>query len=490
MKRNIPVFSLSMMIFLAVFGFGNIANNYASFGASAVTWFVLLGLFFIPLSLMLAEMASSNGDSSSGLFAWIKTSLGARAAFLGSLTYFIANIFYLPTLFSRIPVFLSWIFAPFTSYDQIINATKDNPIPGIVSATQDKTIFVALTLLMIVVVTVIALKFENIFDKLSRYTGILAMFAAILFVVLALLTVFAFNQAPATPIELDSYKISFNVTSFSGIAWLIFAIAGVESIGGFVNQIDDPVRKLPKAIILSSVIIVAIYAVGVLAISFIGTPDSFDIGKLDQLLSISYARLFQQYGIGLWALRILMAIYFLITLVAAVLWSLANIKVFVSEAPEFLFGKKFRETNELGTPVLGLILQGVLVAVFILITTFGGESLGNIYTTFYDMSTMALILPFIILGFAYIGYRVQNIDSPFKMVKNNSLAIAIAIFTLVVMIFGFVTIGWEFSYLDPESGWSLADTLTQAKVYIGGLLFFLVVGVAWYEIARGRSKTK
>lgn len=484
--KKLSVFSVAMLIFIAVFGFGNIPNNYAKLGPSAFIWFMILGVFFVPVALMIAELISLHSKSDSGITAWIRDGLGENWAFIGAWSYFVGTIFYLPTLFARIPVFFSWVVGNYT-YVDINSLTEGGTIPGIITATDNKLLFVGIILIVIIVATFIQLRHEALFSVFSKYTGMISLGAAGLFIVLAFATVLALGKAPTTQLTWSNYMPSFGPSTWSTIAWLIFAISGVETIGSFVNKIDTPEKKVPKGIVIAAVIVVIGYALGTLSLTFISTPDQLPSGSLEQLLPLMYAHLFESYGIGEWAVRIIMVSYLCVTIVAVILWSLANIKVFLAEAPQFIVPAKFLKNNEFGTPVYGVLFQTALSVLFVLVVNYGGESLGNIYFVMYDMSTMAVILPFMIIFAAYISYRAKGIKAPYQMVKNDKLAMMIAALVLLIMTFAFVAIGWDFTSFFP-GGVPFEKAIEQAQLYFGGLTIFVFIGVVWYYVARARSK--
>lgn len=489
MKKQLSVFSIAMLIFIAVFGFGNIPNNYAKLGPSSFTWFVMLGIFFVPVALMIAEMTSLHSKSSAGITSWIRDGIGENWAFIGSWSYFVGTIFYLPTLVARIPVFFSWVVGNYT-YNDVNGLASGHSIPGIITATENKELFVTIIIIAIIIAGFIQLRHEELFSALSKYTGIISLVAAGLFIVLAFATVLFLGKAPATEVTWSNYTPSFGPETWSAIAWLIFAIAGVETIGSFVNKVDHPERKVPKGIMVASLIVVLGYALGTLSLTFISKADQLPTGNLEQLLPLMYAQLFESYGIGEWALRIMMGSYLCVTIVAVILWSLANIKVFLSEAPSFIVPEKFLKNNEFGTPVYGVIFQSILIMLFILIINYGGSSLGNIYLVMYNMSTMAILLPFIIIFSAYIGYRVKGVKAPYQMVKNDRLAIIIALIVLVIIIFAFCAIGWDFTVFFTNDEVARNAAIEQAKLYFGGLGFFVLIGVTWYYVALSKSKSK
>ncbi|MFV0288147.1 MAG: hypothetical protein ACK5HR_01655 [Mycoplasmatales bacterium] len=56
----------------------NIPANYSSLGNSAIGWFVLLALYFIPLALVIGELSSHKLDSKSGMNRWISLDLSEK----------------------------------------------------------------------------------------------------------------------------------------------------------------------------------------------------------------------------------------------------------------------------------------------------------------------------------------------------------------------------------------------------------------------------
>lgn len=104
-SKKLGLWTLVMLTFVPTFGFGNITSNAVVLGPAAIpSWFIVSVLFFFPLSIMIAEISSANQNKEGGLYAWIESSLGPKWAFIGTWSYFIANLFYLQMVFARIPV--------------------------------------------------------------------------------------------------------------------------------------------------------------------------------------------------------------------------------------------------------------------------------------------------------------------------------------------------------------------------------------------------
>ena len=94
-RGTIGSFALLGMTVAAVFGIKNIINNNAAIGlAAAPSFFFATLLYFVPYTLVTAEFVGLNKDSESGVYAWVKTSMGGRWAFLTAFSYWFVNLFY------------------------------------------------------------------------------------------------------------------------------------------------------------------------------------------------------------------------------------------------------------------------------------------------------------------------------------------------------------------------------------------------------------
>ncbi|MCJ8343780.1 MAG: amino acid permease, partial [Cetobacterium sp.] len=77
--KKFSVTSLAMIIFVGVFGFPNIANNFKAVGTSA-SLMLMVGaiIFFLPLCLIMAEFGAYAKDRAAGIYAWIEIGLGKK----------------------------------------------------------------------------------------------------------------------------------------------------------------------------------------------------------------------------------------------------------------------------------------------------------------------------------------------------------------------------------------------------------------------------
>lgn len=471
MKENkyLSITAMVMIIFVGVFGFGNIANNFKATGTGTTSMFILgAAIYFLPMCLIMSEFASYAKDRTGGIYSWIDIGLGKNVAYFALWSYFVANIFYLPTLASRVPTYLSFAF------------TGDANIGDIPMALMSAVALLAALL--------IGLKYEKSFNKVSTLTGYISLFVAGIFLVGGVGMYLGFFGTPATELTMSSLMLPVDSKESIGnilntFAWIIFAYGGSEMVGTYVDRIERPERDFAKGLLLSALLIGTLYVLGIISIAAYGTTEDFSKISLVNAVISGYAFMGNSFGLGVWFVKMIGLAYTMITLVALVLWSMALSKAVFSEAPEGTFPAWMTEKTEKGTLRNALIFQTVLSFLFILITTFGGKSAGNLYYKIYDMSTMAFILPYLFLGLAYISFRRKGLVSPFQISKNNGVAVAVGSLVTLLNLIALVFSGYNLNL-------PLAEQMGTIKLYYGGLAMFLAIGVVIKTMSFGKKKTK
>lgn len=455
-KKTLSTIALTMIVFVGVFGFANIANNFIETELRSVSLFLIGAiLYFLPTVLVMAEFGSYAKDRTAGIYAWIDVGLGKSAAYYGLWCYFVSNIFYLPSLAARVPAYLMFAI------------TGDSHLSdGMIALFGFLALLVAL---------LIGLKFEQSFHKISTVTGYLSLFVTAVFIVAGIAVYLGMYKSPATPITLS--KLSVNLTSREGIgsalstfAWVLFAYGGAELVGPYVIRVDKPEKKFMRALMLSSLVIGALYVLGIIAMAAFGTPAQYKNVSLVNALVGSYAFMGRFFGLGLWFVKVMGLAYTIIVLVALSLWSIALTKAVFSEAPAGTFPSWLTKKTKKGVLPNALIFQTLLAALFIALMTFGGSAGSDFYHNVYNMTTMAQLLPYIFLGFSYIRFRQQGLVSPYQVSKNRHVA-----YLLGGVIIGFNLLAFVFAAYNI--GKPLNGQLRNMFLYYGGLAFFLLLGL-------------
>lgn len=94
--KKIGLATLVMMIISSIYGFANTPRAFMQMGYASIIWYILAALvFFLPVSLMLAEYGSSFKEAKGGIYSWLEGSIGEKWAFVGTFIWLAAWIVWL-----------------------------------------------------------------------------------------------------------------------------------------------------------------------------------------------------------------------------------------------------------------------------------------------------------------------------------------------------------------------------------------------------------
>ncbi|MGL5176291.1 MAG: amino acid permease [Cetobacterium sp.] len=467
-KKYLSVSSLVMMIFLGVFGFGNIANNFKEVGMSSATMLVIgIVFYFLPLCLIMAEFGSYAKDRTSGIYSWIEIGLGKKMAYFAIWSYFIANIFYLPTLATRVPTYLS--------FGLFGDANMSNSETALLS------------LVALVISLVIGVKYQKAIGALSKPVGYISLFTVLIFLLAGVYL--HMTGGSATELTVDMFTIDVSsktelAKALGSFSWILFAFGGGEVVGPYVNQVKEPEKNFVKGLLIASLLIGALYVIGIISVSAFGTQEDFSKISLINAVLAGFKFMGDKIGLGMWFVKLMGLAYTLITLVALILWSTSLAAGVFSEAPEGTFPDWLTKKSEkTGILINALVFQTILAFLFIALTIFGGEAAGELYYRVYDMTTMALIVPYFCLGISYIFFRKKGIKSPFQISKNDTLSIFAGISVSAMTFIAFIFAGYNFTV-------PVLQQMEKIKLYYGGLLMFMLIGISIKYLSEKSHKAK
>lgn len=455
-SKKIGLWTLVMLIFVPTFGFGNITTNAVALGPAAIpSWLIVSVLFFLPLSGVIAELASANNEKEGGIYTWIDCAIGSKWAFIGTWSYFIANLFYLQMIFARIPVMVSWaIFGE--------NRFTD----------ANAQLLTYLGIGLAIILTFIATTGVKRFAKLSDFGGKFTLAVTIIFVVFAIVGIVV-GKPSATTFTAENVIPKFNVDYISTFAWLLFAVAGAEVAGTYIKDVDRPKKTFPKAVIIATVFVAASYIIGSLAVCVVASPDVIQKAGLKDASYVVYKLLAENFGLnGKIFVQIYAAILTLTSIAAYIVWMESPIRAMFSEVPAYTFPKTLTKKSEDGTLKNALWIQCIIVIIMIILPSLGSESIDKYFTLITNLSSLSLILPYIILAAAYLVYRMKGNKAPYTMFKSNSLAIAMAILLLILGALGFIGAGLG----DIVGAASSKEALAAIGRDYGGPVLLILIG--------------
>ncbi|MGG5461390.1 amino acid permease [Clostridium sp. B9] len=467
--KKIKLWALVMMIFVPTFGFSNISSNAVYLGPAAIPSWVIVSIFyFLPLCGIIAEMASANQDKEGGIYSWINKAIGEKWAFIGTWTYFIGILFYLQMVFSRIPVAASWAILG----RNIFTDSNAYLLPIL-------SIFICIGMTYIATIGV------SKFSKLADFGGQFTLAATVIFIVMAILGYFL-GEPSATEFTVQSVTPDFNVSYFSTFSWLLFAVSGSEVAGTYIMQTENPKKTFPKAMVIATVLIALSYILGSVAIQLIASPEVLSKAGIQDAGYVVYYILANNFGInGRIVVQIYAAINLITSIAAYIIWMESPIRAMFSEVPKGTFPSYLTKKRKDGTLVNALWTQCAILVVLISIPLLGIGSVNDFFKLLTDLSSLAVVIPYVVLICAFISFRKNNKNLEFKFFKSDIVAYTVAGIALILSCAGFFGAG-----LQDVVGSSGNEAIMLIIKTYGGPIILTILGLILRYISLKSYKEK
>lgn len=420
MTKKIKFQDLVLVNISALFGIRWIAKaSSESFGlgvSSMVVWLVFALLFFVPQSLICAELASAY-PSDGGMYVWVKKAFGEKWGFMVSWLNWTSKLFWYASFMAFFTVNIAYLL-------------------GKPEMLDNKYIVLACSVIIFLLLSILSV---NGLAKVKLLTSLGAFgstIPAILLIILAFVSFVVYKNAPASTYTLESITPAFNPNSMVAISAIIFGYTGGEVVANFVTEIENPRKNYPKAIMISAVLIGIIYVIGSLAItSLMKTSDIQAATGILEAIKVGA----QKCGIGDWLVRVVALGISISILGSTVIYIASPVKMLFGSVPKGVFSEKLTKVNEVGIPKNAIYLQAAIVSILLIATSLfpGVDTIYNILVT---MTALTALFPYIILFLSYIKIKKNDmVENPVYVMSNNkSTCIIITKIVLAICIIGII----------------------------------------------------
>lgn len=346
-KRILSVFSLVMINVIAVDSLSTLPLS-AALGLPLMAYYLIAAItFFIPVALVAAELATAY-PSTGGIYVWVREAFGIRPAFVTIWLQWIYNVVWYPTILAFIASTLAYLFAP---------TLANNPYYLLVTIV---SLFWLFTLL-----NCFGMRVSSIISTIGALLGTLAPMVGI--IILGILWLLQGRPIEITQTHwLPDFSAVGNLSIFIAV---LFGLLGMEMSAVHAEEVKNPQRDYPRALLYSTIIIFGTLVLGSLAIVIVvpGSKLSIVSGLID-----AYAIFFNSYHLG-WMIPLTAALIIIGGLSGVSAWIIGPTKGLLVAARDGSLPHQLAKVNAAGAPVKILMLQGIiftlLSSLFILVDT-------------------------------------------------------------------------------------------------------------------------
>ena len=214
---------------------------------------------------------------------------------------------------------------------------------------------------------------------------------------------------------LSTFLPRFDLDSLSSISVIIFTMLGFEVVCTFSEDMDDPRKQIPQAIIAGGLVIAGIYLLGGFGIGAVIPADQVDAAS--GLIEAVMIMRGETGGLFVSAVTLL----FLVTLFGNMIsWSLGinNTACYAAEHGDMpaLFAKRWAKNR---MPVGAVILNGTVAAIIcifgVMMTLIAPES--ELFWTFFALNLVLLLMSYLPIFPAFLKLRKSDpaAERPFRV---------------------------------------------------------------------------
>jgi len=415
--KQLTLFGL-IGITMAFFGTVRSVPTLAITGWTQIFYMLIAAVIFaLPIALMSAEL-STGFPEEGGPQVWVKNGLGEKWGFVTSWLLWVQMFFGMVMVASTVGVLFGYV----------INK----------SGLSSNNYFIFIVILISYwSVTLLNLKFDMV-KIAGNWGAVIGVYIPFVFLVLLGIIYMIKNG-----IQPNSYLGNFkprdiipnfrDLGSLTYLSGIIFIFAGVEISSVHANNIENPKRNYPIAVI-ASVILLAIFNI----IAGLTVSNAVPRGKLE-LANITqpYLIFCKNLGIPLIFVNLISLMILIGVLVQLSAWVLGPSKSMIKVAEEGNLPKFFQKRTNRGIPITFVMIQAIVISlVSILYVVVPDVNSAFLIITITTTILYCVVYIFIAISAIRLRYIMPEIKRPFRLGnKGNGLMWIVSILSIICIIF-------------------------------------------------------
>ena len=407
----------------------------AAIGNSQYFWWIFLIIAFcIPYGMISAELGTTY-QSEGGMYDWVKKAFGSKWAARVAWNYWVN--------------FPLWIASLAVAVTDVIMGIMDIEL----------SIVWLLVLQLGYTWLVSFLGTQRIGE--SKWIVNIGTFFKIAFMVgLGFLGIYVFFKTGESANPIHSVADLLPTMDLAGLSFLsiiIFNFLGFEVVATFAEDMEDPKKEIPKALIYGGALMAIFYILPATGVNIAMSLEDAEVAGVTE----SFMILMTKLGMNPDFVRIvviMVGMMFIYTMVANIVsWSFGVNSVAKYSADDGGLPKIFSKTNKDGVPYMASILNGVVASVIVILGIILGEvseSASNLFWTFFSLSLVTLLISYIPIFLAFLKLRkTDKTERVYKVPGGEGFIKVFAIVPFVLLILGVIfTLFGDFSaeYIDAN----------------------------------------
>ncbi|MCB7038036.1 APC family permease [Eggerthella sinensis] len=416
-------------------------------------WIFLIITFLLPYGLIVCELGTTYADDEGGIADWVRRAFGDAWGSRVSWYYWI-----------NFPLWMASLAFLFPETIALLTGVELGLLPSLV---------IELAFVWIVVF----MSFSKVSDSgwILNLSAILKVSIAVLVgglgVYYAVTNGFASDMSPAT------FLPSTDASSLTYLSIILFNFMGFEAIAVFANDMENPKKQIPTAIIAGGIAIAAIYLFSSFGIgaAIPASEVSLDSGIMDAVAIMA--------GNGS-LLFIIIGVVFLITLFGNMIsWSFGVNYVAAHAADKKNMPSVFARLNKKGVPTGAAIVNGVIASALVLVSpVMSAIGLDGFFWIFFSMNIVFLLICYMPMFPAFLKLRSAdpNANRIFRVPGGKAVATVACWVPVVLLILSMI------ATIVPLNG--SEEELSKIPMLIGVVAFAIIGEVVRVVSARKRTE--
>lgn len=346
-------------------------------------------LFLIPAALVAAELGSAFAAEGGGVYTWVKEAFNKRMGFTAIFLQWIQNVVWYPTVLGFAAACIAYMV-------------------GKPELSQDGVYVGVFAIVMYWLATLLTFMGTSFISKITSQGFLIGtVLPGVIIIIVALVWVMggnpvSFEHIPDTVSQIVNVEAGHahprffpHMTGMSDIAFLagiLLLFAGVEVHAVHAQELKNPQRQFPAAMLLAALISFVLFTFGSLAVAIV-TP--YKTINLQSGVLETFHDVFAHYNVS-WLTNVMGLLTAFGALAGVMSWISGPSRGLLWTAKEGLLPDFMKKTNNNGVQINILLLQGAIVTV-----------LSSLYIVMKDVSVAFFLLTALTIGVYLVMYMMM-----------------------------------------------------------------------------------